>query len=353
MFRWRLCLASTVIVAVLPVIPGSADAQPNVACDSAALRTAITNANAAGGGTLSLTPGCTYVLTAADNDGNGLPIVTTPITISGAASITRSSTANFRIFEIDPPGNLTLAGLTVSNGHSAGPPPNGNGGGIWLNGGGALTVTSGTISGNTADNDGGGISNDGGSVTLLNSTLSNNSAAGDGGGLSSGGNATLTSSTVSGNAAGSTGGGISNFGGLNLSSTRLIGNTSSLGGALANIVSGSAKLSGSSVTGNTATGSAVGVGAGILNTNALDLSSSTVTNNQATGAGSTGAGLFNQGATAIAILTSTTVSSNTAASAPGGIDNNLGSVTLTGSPVAGNVPTNCAGSPTPVPGCSG
>jgi hypothetical protein len=35
----------------------------SVACDETALVTAVTAANAAGGGTVTLTPGCTYTLT--------------------------------------------------------------------------------------------------------------------------------------------------------------------------------------------------------------------------------------------------------------------------------------------------
>jgi hypothetical protein len=354
MLRLRACLGAGLLMVALFVTAGSARAATNVPCDPGALKAAITAANTAGGGTLTLASGCTYTLTTADNDGNGLPVITTPITLNGGgATITRSSASSFRIFEVDPPqGNLTLNNVTVSNGHSAGPPPNGNGGGIWLNNGGALTLSSATVAGNSADNNGGGISNDGGTVTLNSSALINNTAGQDGGGLSNGGSASLSSSTTASNSAGSTGGGISNFGGLTLPSSTISGNTSSLGGGLANIAGGSTTMPSTTISGNTATGS-VPAGAGILNTNTLNINNSAIVNNRATGTGSQAGGLFNQGSSANATLTSTTVSGNTANAAPGGIDNDLGTVTLTSNSITGNTPTNCAGSPTPVPGCTG
>src|SRR3989440_13029594 len=68
---------------------------------AAGLVAAVNAANAAGGGTISLAPGCTYALAAAGSSGqlgaNGLPIVTTRITIAGAhATITRSSSQQLR-----------------------------------------------------------------------------------------------------------------------------------------------------------------------------------------------------------------------------------------------------------------
>ena len=73
---------------------------------AAGLVAAINAANAAGAGAISLAPGRTYTLTAAGSSGplgaNGLPVVTTRITIAGAHStITRSSSQQFRILEVD------------------------------------------------------------------------------------------------------------------------------------------------------------------------------------------------------------------------------------------------------------
>jgi hypothetical protein len=101
----------TVLAAVgLPVAAFATTA--SVACSESALITAVTAANAAGGGTVTLTPGCTYTLTASHGDDGvngpaGLPIVTTPITFEGNANtITRSGTASaFRSPRSGPPAD--------------------------------------------------------------------------------------------------------------------------------------------------------------------------------------------------------------------------------------------------------
>jgi hypothetical protein len=65
------------------------------------------------------------VATTADNSsfgGNGLPVITTPITIAGAdATIARSSAQPFRIFEVDGPGDsLSVSALTITGGDVGG-----------------------------------------------------------------------------------------------------------------------------------------------------------------------------------------------------------------------------------------
>jgi hypothetical protein len=52
-------------------------------------------------------------------------------------------------------------------------------------------------------------------------------------------------------------------------------------------------------------------------------------------------------------LTSSPVTANKSSLTPGGIYRSGGTLTITTSPVTANTPTNCAGSPTPVPGCVG
>jgi len=168
--------ASVPISASAPVKPAA------VACNQAALVAAVTAANAAGGGTITLTAGCTYTLTSSNgNDGvngpDGLPIITTPITFSGNADIiTRAATAPaFRIAQVTTAGGLTLDAVTLSGGDA-------------------------TAAG---DDNGGGILNFG-AVTLTGSALSGNTALGLGGALYGSGAAsasTFTSSTISGNAA--------------------------------------------------------------------------------------------------------------------------------------------------------
>ena len=114
-------MGALVAFAGLPAGVALAGTGINVPCSgpgggAAGLVAAINAANAAGGGTISLAPGCTYTLTAAASSGpmgaNGLPIITTRITIAGAhATITRSSSDKFRIlFKVNEQTN----GLAVS-----------------------------------------------------------------------------------------------------------------------------------------------------------------------------------------------------------------------------------------------
>ncbi|MFI6026615.1 hypothetical protein [Amycolatopsis magusensis] len=219
--------------AVLLPLTAQARAE-SVACTEAALVTAVTAADAAGGGTVTLTPGCTYTLTAAHGDDGvhgqaGLPVITTPITFEGNANtITRApAAAAFRIAQVAPTGGITLKAVTVSNGHAA----------------------------TAGQDDGGGILSFG-SVTLTGSALSGNTANGQGGALHSTGTpaaATFTSSTVNGNTAGQ-GGGIASLNGtLTLTSSVVNSNAATVNPGGIYYLAGSATLNTSTVTANTAT----------------------------------------------------------------------------------------------------
>lgn len=115
--RTILTLAAGTVLAAGTALLLPLTAQAAVACNETALVTAVTATNAAGGGTVTLTPGCTYTLTAGHgNDGvhglAGLPIITTPITFEGNANtITRAATAAaFRIAQVSSTGGITLKG---------------------------------------------------------------------------------------------------------------------------------------------------------------------------------------------------------------------------------------------------
>jgi hypothetical protein len=128
-----------------------------------------------------------------------------------------------RVFEVIGSGtNVTLSGLTITDGSARGNPPygslTGNGGAIATGYGSTLTVSGCTVS-NSAANDGGGIYNWGGTLKLVNSTLSGNVAngasgdgpIGEGGGLCSvglGNTVSMTDCTLSGNTANYEGGGV-------------------------------------------------------------------------------------------------------------------------------------------------
>jgi hypothetical protein len=230
-------LAGAVILAAgaAVLLPMAAQAAPaSVACNETALVTAVTAANAAGGGTVTLLPGCTYILTTSHgNDGVngpvGLPVITTPITFSGNPNaITRAITASaFRIAEASSTGGITLDAVTLSGGNAIA----------------------------TGNNNGGGILNFG-AVTLTGSALTGNTASGLGGAVYSSGTpsaATFTSSTVKSNIA-HQGAGIASLNGtLTITSSVVNSNVATVGPGGVYYVAGAATLNSSTVTANTPT----------------------------------------------------------------------------------------------------
>jgi CSLREA domain-containing protein len=101
------------------------------------------------------------------------------------------------------------------------------------------------------------------------------------------------------------------------------------GGAIFN--NGTATLTNSMVTGNTATSGAGGGSGGIFNNGTLSLVNSTVSGNSATGG--PGGGVTNYG---VLTLTNSTVSGNNSSAQCGGLYNGSGTTTLTNSTVSGN-----------------
>src|SRR5437764_2484976 len=129
--RTRLLAAASVLGGLVSaglLSAGEAGASTLVPCTGpgggpAGLVAAIKAANVHGGGTVDLAASCTYTLTVRDNatdNGNGLPIVRTPITINGNHStVARSSAATtplFRRFEVATSGALTLHRLPATGG---------------------------------------------------------------------------------------------------------------------------------------------------------------------------------------------------------------------------------------------
>jgi hypothetical protein len=210
------------------------------------LRQALANANDGDTIDFSVSTPATITLT------TGELLVNKSVTISGpgADQLSVDGNAASRVFYIISCTTATISGLTITNGLATTAPSFSgfNGGGIY-NDHSTLTVSSCTLSGNSANGDGGGIFNNGqsGSATLTinNSTISGNFTffgGGDaqGGGLyndgSFSGSATMTvnNSTLSNNSAGLDGGGIANDGGaegnasLTINNSTLSGNSTSV-----------------------------------------------------------------------------------------------------------------------------
>jgi len=144
----------------------------------------------------------------------------------GAGELTVSGNNASRVFEVASKENVTLSGLTISDGAAPGVGQAGEGAGILNHG--TLTVSGSTLSGNSAGL-GGGILNDG-TLTVSNSTLTGNSASYFGGGILNDGTLTVSGSTLSGNSAASAGGGIYNDGTVTVkNSSSITGNTAPVG----------------------------------------------------------------------------------------------------------------------------
>jgi hypothetical protein len=243
------------LLGALMVLCHQASAAPfNIADgDVDALKAAIVSANAnAEDDTIDLALNGTYALDTVNNFTNGptgLPVISADsghkLVINGRGAVIENSIGlSFRILQIGPGADVTLADLTIARGIAIEPP--GFGGGI-LNDHGTLNVTNCTVRQNVATF-GGGICNSGGSggnatLSVTNSTFNQNSATSFGGGIhnsgSSGGNAMLsvTNSTFRENSFDRFGG-IFNDGGFGGSATLSVTNSTfffnSSGGAIVN-----------------------------------------------------------------------------------------------------------------------
>jgi hypothetical protein len=299
--RLRRGISAAAVVVGTCVAASAAAAQPALAstvpCSVASLVSAISAANGSNG-TVTLTAGCVYTLTAANNStdgGTGLPVITGRVTVQGSgATIQRSAaagTAAFRIFDVASAGSLTLSSVTLSNGlanngvqgggaiyshgtlsvsgstftGNSSPATTGTSGGA-INSSGTLTVTTSTFTGNTAQ-EGGGVFNQK-TATITNSTFTNNKATIYGGGalLNAAGTETVTGDTFVGNT-GPGGGAIDNDTTLNIADSTFYNNTggSNGGGAVENFGATTIKQS-------TLAGNASPYGANILNYTGFTLS---------------------------------------------------------------------------------
>jgi predicted outer membrane repeat protein len=343
-----------------------------VPCQATALSTAISGA--ASGATLSLTSGCTYVLTAP------LPLITRTLTITGnGATVERSyaaGTLDFTIFTVVAAcGDLNLTDVNVKHGggdkeYYGGAIDNGGvvaidggtfsgsdggeyGGAIYNDGtlsvedaafvdntgyySGAiysyhtLTITDTSFTGNTAwEGYGGAIYTDGETVLISDSKFSDNSTDYIGGAIDNAYDMTLTGSTFVGNSA-EYGGGVYTSDFATLSGDTFTSNGAAFGGGLYS-------TSNTTVNNSTFTDNASYFGGGIYNDSGrLEIDHGLISLNSAT---DEGGGIYNQ--TTLTTDSTFSVEDNTAAVGGGGIYNSgAGTVNLFFGQVTGNHPDNC------------
>ena len=392
MYR-KLQIAASVAAITAASIGGAqaarADVVSNVPCSATALASAISHA--AAGDTLSLAPGCTYrradlpvvngdlAITgngATLKEGSGLEVDSGTLTVTNlnfrksrivehrlghlavnGGTFTGNTADNGGAIDVDAPadGSFTVTGATFIRNTATG-----NGGAIYEYndfGGGIIDCT---FTGNRAGGAGGAILADPNSGTLLSNVVMHGNSATTGGAIYSTARLSISGSTISGNHATGQGGGLysdnafvdSLHGRVAVTGSVLRGNTAQEGAGIYNVV-GTADLTDDTVTGNDASVS----GGAIYNSGDypfnLNLGDMDLTNSQITGnhAGASGGGIYNQGHVTAA---STTIARNTATTAGGGIDDDgpVAAVTLTASPVLRNRPDNCEPASS-IMGCTG
>jgi len=298
---------------------------------------------------------------------NGLPSITSNITISGNGSTIERNTSfacdnastNFRIFHVAAAGDLTLENVTVSNGclrqntvNDGGGIYNrgtltlnnvvisnnlqnwtGVGGGGIFNNNGTLTVNASQIIGNETFFSGGGIYNTGGTVTIIDSTIGiavNPNDGPNGGGIYNvgGGSVIIDNSTIQYNTSVFAGGGILNSGAgstVNIINNSIIqeNSVSALsGGGIANQSNGVLNIHDSTIRGNTANG-AGSSGGGVSNNATLTVINSLFDSNEAASTG----GFLNFGSALI--LNSTFTNNRATVQSGGGVTNFGGGGTMT------------------------
>ncbi|MBL9133133.1 MAG: hypothetical protein JNG86_18125, partial [Verrucomicrobiaceae bacterium] len=192
------------------------------------LREALRDAAAAAGAdSISFAPalaGGTITLSAGIAVNNSAGVTVDATSLPGGITIDAGAGTN-RVFNIASGGVITLNGLTLTGGSTAG---SDDGGAIRNDG--TLTMSRCTLTGNAASDEGGAIFNTG-TLSLTQCTLSGNTSGRNGGAIMSfPGTVTLTQCTVAGNTATNSGGGVSIFGSTaSLTNCLIAGNTAPSG----------------------------------------------------------------------------------------------------------------------------
>jgi uncharacterized repeat protein (TIGR01451 family) len=266
----------------------------------------INGANSSGT-TITLPSHAIYNYNAADNStdgGNALPVITGNVTIIGnGATIERTRTNVFRLFDVAPGGSLTLENVTLTGGLAAGTGTAAEGGAIYSAGTLSLSgvtvksnkafgitgvngIQRGAAGGTGASASGGGLYVAAGNVTLTNDILSSNSVRGGFGGF--GGRGQFSVSSGKGGTGGNGGAG--------------------LGGAMY-VAGGTVTLTHDTISGNKAQGGTGAPGGTGIN--------SRKDGSGGTGGAGSGGGLYVAGGTVT--LTNDTLKSNTAQGGSGGL----------------------------------
>lgn len=308
------------------------------------LRAAVQESNAEGGShVISLQPGLTYTLeiggAGEDMGMTGDLDVTSMIRVQGAGAVVDAAGLD-RAFDVFVGGSLWLQDLQISNGYVFAE----SGGGV-RNAGDLRAIDLDVLgcAALGAGASGGAVMNDRGYVHLVRAELVGNMAERAGGAIEANEGSTVIGGSVID--ANMTGPGPGNGGGLHLTGrgavvitdTIVSGNTASReGGGLWNSSTGTMAVEDCDVSGNVALGVAADDGGGGLfnDGGTLTVSGSTITGNTAVQGSGSGGGVLNLNGD-LTILRST-IDGNTASRAGGGVEASVGTTVILESFLTGN-----------------
>ena len=291
---------------------------------------------AGSGADLILVPAGLYLLDHPEvptGDVNGLPIVTSDLTIEGApaggTAIERvPASVPFGIFAVSNAPQFTLRSVVVRHGNRG-----------TIDGGAIRThdnpvrLDRDVFEDNTGVNGGAYADGNGGNLTIVDSTFSSNHATGAGGAVRSVGPVRILRSTFNTNDGPASGGGVSAQGVADISDSLFIANTTHSNGA--GLATGLATLRRTVLRNNVADGE----GGGISSAGILTILDSTIDGNR----GYSGGGV-RYGASGNALLISgTTISGNEAVSSVGGGLKTSGGGLIVSSTLSGNRSANNGG----------
>jgi autotransporter family porin len=218
------------------------------------------------GETLSLAPGCTYVLTT-----TGLPAITKALTIDGHGDTVERSytrgTPSFTVFTVESAGNLTLNDVNVQHGGGVS-----EWDGAAIDSDGDVTINGGTFSNGIGGEFGGAILSDGGTLNITNAAFLNNTGYYSGAIYNEGAMTVIGTSFTGNTGTDDEGGAIYNEDEALITGSTFTDNSSYEGGAIYNDYE--MTVTGSSFTGNTAV-----YGGGIDNEDYATLTGDTFTGN--------------------------------------------------------------------------
>ena len=283
-----------------------------------------------------------------DAGNNGLPSITSEITIQGNGSTLDlgGSAVGIRLARVSASGDLTVADTTISGGYMFDAT---HGGGVFRVEGGALTIDDSTLEENATSSYGGAIfALSDATLTVTNDSVISGNTAFRGGGVYSRDSATtIEDSSVSGNYAERSGGGVqANGGSLSITTSQIndngwepgqigvVGYTDYGGGVLSD--GASLTIATTTIDGNY--GAYGGGGVWVLDAAEVTISQSAITNNTANGNGGGvrwGATFDNIPFPATGSITNTTISGNEA-EAGGGVSVGLGELTLNNVTISDN-----------------